>query len=156
MTHSNIKILALSIVVASLIAPVMAGNSIGNHIAYIPLEEKSLHGLSENEWERIAGGEPPAELSRDFVNVPKSLKDTNVYKYSCKLPAGSVQANIQSLLLCLGFKGGVWMMTDFQLESETTFGGNTPEGVLQAVIEHFDLNGRAVIYANQMVAFKDQ
>ena len=140
----------------SLSVPVSAGTTVGNNIAYIPVEEKMLHGISEDDWERIAGGETPEEIERSYVHKPSLLPSAELVKYKCTLAPGNLKVTIQPLVRCAGFVNAIWMMPEIETKNDLTFGADTPAGVLQAVLEHFDLTGTAIVYSNKVVAFKSK
>lgn len=154
------RILALSALLATNSVS-YAGNSIGNYISHIPIEEKALHGLSEDEWERIAGGEVDDGIGEQDLQTADSKSQAGrksqiiPSKYSCLLPVGSIAAGINQVAVCSGYKNAIWMLPDFKVESEIPFRGDAPEALLQAVIDYFDIEGIAVVHANKVVAFKE-
>ncbi|WP_286241180.1 hypothetical protein [Neptuniibacter halophilus] len=147
------KAVLLSAAIAMPISGV-AGNAIGNHRAYIPVDEKALHGLTDTEWERIAGGDPVEQIQEGYVHKPASEEKHDSFKYQCTLPAGRVQDNIDRVGKCLGYPVSVWLVDDVSTDRGLTFGSNHREGVLQAIIDHFSLTATARIYRNQMLAFE--
>lgn len=144
---------ALALTASLFVSSSIAGNAIGNDIAYIPVEEKKLHGLSEFEWEKVAGGDPVEQIQEGFVHTPSAEIRKEQHAYSCILPAGHVKDQIHTVFSCLGFKGGVWRLGDVTTTKNTAFGADHPHGVLQAIVEHFNLQGKAIVYSNGMVAF---